>query len=62
MAYLERIFKPFQRFHEQDTYKGSGMGLAICDKIVSRHGGEMSAGSRPGEGAVFKVRLPYKRP
>ena len=56
--YLDRIFQPFQRLHNQLEYEGNGMGLAICRKIVERHEGEITAESKPGQGAVFIVRLP----
>lgn len=56
--YLDRIFKPFQRLHSRQEYEGSGMGLAICRRIVERHGGEITAQSKLGEGATFIVTLP----
>ena len=56
--YLDRIFAPFQRLHETDRYSGTGMGLAICKKIVERHGGAITAESSPGNGAIFTVTLP----
>lgn len=56
--YLDRIFKPFQRLHRRGEYEGSGMGLAICQRILLRHGGVISAKSRPGNGSVFIVTLP----
>lgn len=56
--YLDRIFKPFQRLHSRLEYEGTGMGLAICDKIVARHGGHLSAKSSPGSGSTFIIRLP----
>lgn len=59
--YLERIFRPFERLHGRSDYEGSGMGLAICDKIVERHGGKISAQSKPGQGASFIITLPIKR-
>ncbi len=59
--YLERIFKPFQRLHGRSSaYSGSGMGLAICRKIVERHGGSITAMSAPGKGSTFIVSLPAK--
>jgi PAS domain S-box-containing protein len=56
--YLDRIFKPFERLHGRDRFEGSGMGLAICRKIVERHGGTIAARSEPGRGSAFTVRLP----
>jgi len=56
--YLDRIFKPFQRLHGRNEYKGTGMGLATCSKIIERHGGSITARSVPGEGSTFIVTLP----
>jgi len=57
--YLDKIFKPFRRLHAKSSpYEGTGMGLAICRKIVERHGGSISAKSEPGNGSTFIVRLP----
>ena len=56
--YTEKIFTIFQRVHGKSKYAGTGIGLATCRKIAERHGGEISAKSTPGEGAVFSVRLP----
>jgi signal transduction histidine kinase len=56
--YLDRIFTVFQRLHGRNEYEGTGVGLAICRKIVHRHGGEITARSVPGQGAVFTVLLP----
>jgi light-regulated signal transduction histidine kinase (bacteriophytochrome) len=58
--HLDRIFKPFERLHARSEYEGSGMGLAICKKIVDRHGGTLSARSRPGEGTRFILSFPIK--
>lgn len=58
----ERIFMPFSRLHQAKGFEGTGMGLATCRKIVARHGGEITAHSKPGEGSVFIVRLPLYRP
>jgi PAS domain S-box-containing protein len=54
----ERIFAMFQRLHDRQTYEGSGIGLAIAKRIVSRHGGQIWATSVPGEGATFSFTLP----
>ena len=60
--YLDKIFLPFQRLKGQSSdYPGVGMGLAICKKIIARHGGQITATSEVGKGATFKFTLPYKR-
>ncbi|MGA2226275.1 MAG: PAS domain S-box protein [Syntrophobacteraceae bacterium] len=60
--HLDRIFAPFQRLHGRSSqYEGTGMGLAICKKIVERHGGQITARSAPGQGAAFTVTLPAKQ-
>ncbi len=56
--YLDRIFQVFQRLHGRGEYEGTGVGLAICHKIVLLHGGEITARSSPGNGATFIVSLP----
>ncbi len=59
--YLDRIFMPFQRLHNRSIYSGTGIGLAVCKKIVDHHGGKITAQSAPGEGTTFRVRLPLKQ-
>ncbi len=56
--YTDRIFQVFQRLHSQQVYAGTGVGLAICFRVVDSHGGTISAQSQPDEGATFLVRLP----
>jgi light-regulated signal transduction histidine kinase (bacteriophytochrome) len=55
--YIPRLFQPFQRLHERGRYDGSGMGLAICRKIVERHGGSIALSSQPGQGSQFIIKL-----
>ncbi len=58
--HAERIFKMFERLHTRDEYDGTGIGLAICRKIVERHGGTIVATSTANQGATFTVVLPVR--
>jgi light-regulated signal transduction histidine kinase (bacteriophytochrome) len=56
--FADKIFLPFQRLHARTAYKGTGIGLAICRRIVERHGGKISAASELGVGTLFKIEIP----
>jgi signal transduction histidine kinase len=56
--FAERIFTPFQRLHGRSQYSGSGIGLAVCRRVVERHGGSIQVKSNPGSGTKFTVELP----
>lgn len=60
--YREKIFEVFHRLHSRQEYEGSGIGLSLCRKIVSRHNGMISAESTFGQGATFTITLPERQP
>lgn len=59
---FDRIVEPFQRLHSKSDYEGSGIGLAICRRILKQYGGELTATSTPGKGSMFFVTLPRTMP
>lgn len=58
--YADRMFNIFQRLHNRDQYQGTGIGLALCRKIIERHGGTIKASGVINEGATFTIKLPLE--
>lgn len=56
-AFANKLFTPFQRLHRADEFEGSGIGLALCQRIVAMHGGHIEAHGQPGMGATFQFHL-----
>jgi len=56
--YIDRIFQVFQRLHGRQAFPGTGIGLAVCEKVVINHGGAITAVSQPNQGATFLIYLP----
>jgi signal transduction histidine kinase len=56
--YAKRIFQVFQRLHGKSEFAGTGIGLAICEKVVINHGGAIIASSQPGQGSIFSIYFP----
>jgi signal transduction histidine kinase len=59
--YAEQIFEMFKRLHTRQAYPGTGIGLALCKRIVEKHHGYISALSKPDEGSTFIVSLPFQQ-
>lgn len=59
-SFSEQIFSIFQRLHDRDSYMGTGIGLALCRRIINNHGGDLYAEGKEGEGAAFYILIPIK--
>jgi len=60
-AYFGKIFKPFERLHGRSAFEGSGIGLAICEKAVKKHNGEISVQNNQPQGTIFTITLPERQ-
>ena len=59
--HADKIFQPFERLHGRSAYEGTGIGLSICKKIVSRHGGEITVKRQSIKGVTFHITLPERQ-